>query len=195
MHRWLIRHARSWRYFAVIAAPPGDFHRLIVRLKRLAETDLSELHFEREILMLRILCVVAVAATGFWAAADPTSPDPDTIRPIEAVDSVFTEDLTWMEIRDAMHAGKRTVIIATGGIEQNGPYLVTGKHNIVLRATTEALARKLGDALVAPIIPFVPEGDIQPAHRAHEICRLDQLDRGDLRAAVDRDLRKFSWAL
>lgn len=112
--------------------------------------------------MLRILSVLAVAATGFWAIPDPTSPDPNTVRPIEAADTVFTEDMTWMEIRDAIHAGKNTVIIATGGIEQNGPYLVTGKHNIVLRATTEALARKLGNALVAPIIPFVPEGNINP---------------------------------
>ena len=67
-----------------------------------------------------------------------------------------------MEVRDAMRAGKRTVIVATGGIEQNGPYLALDKHNVVLRATTEAIARKLGDALVAPIIAFVPEGDIEP---------------------------------
>eukprot|EP00913_Durusdinium_trenchii_P022845 g21449.t1 len=71
-------------------------------------------------------------------------------------------NLTWMEVRDAMKAGKKTAIVATGGIEQNGPYLVTGKHNVVLRATTEAIARKLGDALVAPIVPFVPEGNISP---------------------------------
>jgi creatinine amidohydrolase/Fe(II)-dependent formamide hydrolase-like protein len=89
-------------------------------------------------------------------------PDPETPRPIEAVDTVFMEDLTWMEVRDALRAGKDTVIVATGGVEQNGPYLVTGKHNVVLRGTTEAIARKLGNALVAPIVPFVPEGDIEP---------------------------------
>jgi creatinine amidohydrolase/Fe(II)-dependent formamide hydrolase-like protein len=97
-----------------------------------------------------------------FAAADPVNPDPNSARPIDAVDSVFIEELTWMEIRDAMKAGKTTVIIATGGVEQNGPYLATGKHNYVLRATTEAIARKLGNALVAPIVPFVPEGDIEP---------------------------------
>jgi len=86
----------------------------------------------------------------------------DTPRPIEALDSVFIEELTWMEVRDALKAGKTTVIIPTGGVEQNGPYLATGKHNYVLRATTEAIARKLGNALVAPIVPFVPEGDIDP---------------------------------
>lgn len=96
------------------------------------------------------------------AAPDPVNPDPDTPRPIQKVDSVFLEDLTWMEVRDALKAGKTTAIVATGGVEQNGPYLVTGKHNLVLRATTEAIARKLGNALVAPIVAFVPEGDIDP---------------------------------
>ena len=67
-----------------------------------------------------------------------------------------------MEVRDRMKAGADTVIVATGGIEQNGPYIVTGKHNYVLRGVTEAIARKLGNTLVAPIVAFVPEGDIDP---------------------------------
>lgn len=96
------------------------------------------------------------------AAPNPVAPAADAPRPIEKVDSVFLEDMTWMEVRDALKAGKTTAIVATGGIEQNGPYLVTGKHNLVLKATTEAIARKLGNALVAPIIAFVPEGDIEP---------------------------------
>jgi len=97
-----------------------------------------------------------------FAAPDPIRPDPNSPRPIAAVDSVFIEDLTWMEVRDALKAGVDTVIVPTGGVEQNGPYLVTGKHNVVLRGTTEAIARKLGKTLVAPIVPFVPEGDIDP---------------------------------
>jgi len=72
------------------------------------------------------------------------------------------EELTWMEVRDAIKEGKTTVIVATGGIEQNGPFVATGKHNYVLQATTEAIAQKLGNALVAPIIKFVPEGSIDP---------------------------------
>jgi creatinine amidohydrolase/Fe(II)-dependent formamide hydrolase-like protein len=97
----------------------------------------------------------------FAAVPDPVRPDPESRRPIAARDTVFIEDLTWMEVRDALRSGKDTVIVATGGVEQNGPYLVTGKHNVILRATTEAIARKL-NALVAPIVPFVPEGDIDP---------------------------------
>jgi creatinine amidohydrolase/Fe(II)-dependent formamide hydrolase-like protein len=106
-------------------------------------------------------CTLLIAGL-LVAQADPLSPDPNTPRPIAAVDSVFLEDLTWMEVRDLMKAGTDTVIVATGGVEQNGPYLVAGKHNVVLRATTEAIARKLGGALVAPIVAFVPEGDLDP---------------------------------
>jgi len=81
-------------------------------------------------------------------------------RPIEAFDSVWLEELTWMEIRDALAAGTTTVIVPTGGIEQNGPYLALGKHNVVLEAACEGIARALGDALCAPIVKLVPEGDI-----------------------------------
>ncbi len=90
------------------------------------------------------------------------TPDPNMPRPIDARDSVFLEELTWIEVRDALRAGKTTAIVATGGVEQNGPYLAAGKHNYVLRSTTEAIARKLGNTLVAPIVAFVPEGEISP---------------------------------
>ena len=106
--------------------------------------------------------LAVVFGSLFAAKRDPVNPDPNGKNPIPAVNTVFIEDMTWMEVRDAMKGGKDTVIIATGGIEQNGPYLVTGKHNVVLKGTTEAIARKLGNALVAPIIAFVPEGDIDP---------------------------------
>src|SRR6185312_16073425 len=108
------------------------------------------------------LLLVLPSAALLAAVPDPVKPDPNSPRPIAAVDSVFIEDLTWMEIRDALKAGADTVIVPTGGVEQNGPYLVTGKHNVVLRGTTEAIAKKLGKTLVAPIVPFVPEGDIDP---------------------------------
>src|SRR5580704_5098152 len=115
--------------------------------------------------MLRAATCLLLLATGaFLAYAQKAmTPDPNAPRPIEALDSVWIEELTWMEVRDAMQAGKTTVIIPTGGVEQNGPYLATGKHNYILRATTEAIARKLGNALIAPIVPFVPEGNIEPA--------------------------------
>ena len=86
----------------------------------------------------------------------------DTPNPLSRPDTVWMEDMTWMDVRDALKAGKKTVIISTGGIEPNGPWLALGKHNFVLRANCDAIARKLGDALCAPIVPFVPEGSIEP---------------------------------
>jgi len=86
----------------------------------------------------------------------------DAARPIPGVDSVWLEELTWMDVRDAVKGGKDTVIISTGGMEPNGPYLATGKHNYVLQANCEAIARKMGNALCAPIIKLVPEGDVEP---------------------------------
>jgi creatinine amidohydrolase/Fe(II)-dependent formamide hydrolase-like protein len=112
--------------------------------------------------MTRTILGASLLAILFAASALSQYPALDEKRPIAALDSVLIEELTWMEVRDALKAGKTTVVIPTGGVEQNGPYLATGKHNYVLRATTEAIARKLGNALVAPIVPFVPEGDIAP---------------------------------
>jgi creatinine amidohydrolase/Fe(II)-dependent formamide hydrolase-like protein len=83
-------------------------------------------------------------------------------RPVDALNSVWIEELTWIEVRDAIAAGKKTVIIPTGGIEQNGPFVATGKHNVILKGQCESLARRLGTALCAPIIAFVPEGNIDP---------------------------------
>ena len=100
------------------------------------------------------------AATRYNNSTPPD--DLNAPRPIEARDTVFIEEMTWMEVRDALNAGKTSIIIATGGIEQNGPYVALGKHNFVLRQDCEAIARLLGNALVAPIIPFVPEGHHNP---------------------------------
>ena len=85
-----------------------------------------------------------------------------TPNPIPTPNTVWLEEMTWMDVRDAIAAGKTTIIIPTGGIEPNGPWLATGKHNYVLTANCDAIARKLGNALCAPIIKLVPEGRIDP---------------------------------
>jgi creatinine amidohydrolase len=75
---------------------------------------------------------------------------------------VFLEDLTWTELRDEIRAGKTTIIVPIGGTEQNGPHMALGKHNARVRALSERIARELGNALVAPVIAYVPEGSISP---------------------------------
>ena len=80
----------------------------------------------------------------------------------QASDEVYLEELTWTEVRDALAARTTTIIIPTGGTEQNGPHMVLGKHNYLVRYKAGEVARRLGDALVAPVMAYVPEGDIDP---------------------------------
>ncbi len=78
------------------------------------------------------------------------------------LETVFLEDLTWTEVRDALSVGTTTVIIPTGGTEQNGPHMVLGKHNYLVQYKAGEVARRLGNTLVAPVMAYVPEGDIDP---------------------------------
>ena len=80
----------------------------------------------------------------------------DFPRPIAAADNVWIEELTVLEIRDLLRDGTTTALILTGGIEENGPYLTTGKHNHVMRVMGESIARRLGNALAAPIVTIEP---------------------------------------
>jgi creatinine amidohydrolase len=80
--------------------------------------------------------------------------------------SVWIDDLTWPEVRDAIAAGKRTAIVYTGSSEQNGPHMVIGKHNFVARHEAQRIAEQLGDALVYPILPFAITGNAA-THTGH----------------------------
>ncbi|MGQ0684218.1 creatininase family protein [Bradyrhizobium sp.] len=79
--------------------------------------------------------------------------------PASAQRSVWIDDLTWMEVRDAIAAGKTTAIVFVGSSEQNGPHMAVGKHNFIARHCAEQIAGRLGDALVYPVIPFAITGD------------------------------------
>ncbi|HEY2865142.1 MAG TPA: creatininase family protein [Casimicrobiaceae bacterium] len=76
--------------------------------------------------------------------------------------SVLIDDLTWTELRDDIAAGKTTIIVPIGGTEQNGPAMALGKHNVRAKILSERIARSLGNALVAPVIAYVPEGGADP---------------------------------
>ena len=75
------------------------------------------------------------------------------------VRSVWIDDLTWWEVRDAIAGGKRTAIIYTGSSEQNGPHMVIGKHNFIAHYAAQRIAEELGDALVYPTLPFAVTGN------------------------------------
>jgi len=84
------------------------------------------------------------------------------VRAAHAASTVFLDELTWTELRDAIAAGSTTVIVPVGGTEQSGPHMTLGKHNVRVRALAERVARELGDALVAPVVAYVPEGGTSP---------------------------------
>ncbi len=92
---------------------------------------------------------------------------PTTPRPIDAGSSLWAEELTFMEVRDLIASGTTTIIIGTGGVEQNGPYVAGGKHNFVLQTVMPYIARAVGSALIAPVVKFVPEGRIEPTTSGH----------------------------
>ena len=76
--------------------------------------------------------------------------------------SVFLDELTWTELRDQVAAGKTTIIVPIGGTEQSGPHMALGKHNARAKVLSRKIAGELGNALVAPVVAYVPEGAIAP---------------------------------
>ncbi len=96
-------------------------------------------------------------------APSPTGPTMNTApaskTPTKAPDTVFVDELTWEENRDAMKAGKTVFIVPIGGTEKNGYHMVLGKHNYTVTHAANVMARKLGNALVVPTLQYVPEGN------------------------------------
>jgi len=70
---------------------------------------------------------------------------------------VDIELMTYAEIHDAIHKnGKTTVLIYNGGTEQRGPHAVLGGHTLIAHRAGVDIARRLGNALLAPVMPFSP---------------------------------------
>lgn len=74
--------------------------------------------------------------------------------------SVFLQDLTWTELRADIQSGKTTILVPIGGTEQSGPQMALGKHNVRAELLAERIAQVLGNALVAPVVAYVPQGDV-----------------------------------
>jgi hypothetical protein len=110
---------------------------------------------------------VLLAALILGTAPGVLTQEIDTPRPIPIGESIWTEELTWMDVRDRVAEGFTTILIGTGGVEQNGPYLATGKHNFVLATVMPHIARAIGKTLIAPVVKFVPEGRVEPTPSGH----------------------------
>jgi creatinine amidohydrolase len=100
------------------------------------------------------ISVVAGAAIAVAVAERPlTAPLPSTVS---------IADMTWVEVRSAVEAGYTRAIVPSGGIEQNGPHMILGKHDHIVAWTAERIARELGHTLVTPVVAYVPEGSYAP---------------------------------
>jgi len=75
--------------------------------------------------------------------------------------TVLMEELTWPELKSKVAQGFLTVLLPCGGTEQGGPHLALGKHNFIIQSASQRIATQLGNTLVAPVIPYVPEGDFE----------------------------------
>jgi creatinine amidohydrolase len=101
-----------------------------------------------------VLSIAAGVAAALAVVARPlTAPLPDTVR---------IADMTWVEVKSALDHGYTRVIVPSGGIEQNGPHMVLGKHDQIVAWTAQRIASELGHTLVTPVVSFVPEGDYAP---------------------------------
>jgi creatinine amidohydrolase/Fe(II)-dependent formamide hydrolase-like protein len=122
----------------------------------LAAKSVLRLPLVWEGLMRRFLFLIAILCLGGAAYAQTPG-------------NLLMERMTSYEIRDAIAAGKTTVIVPSGGTEQNGPHMAIGKHNFRAVANAQTIAGRLGNALVAPPLIFTPDGNIDPptGHMRH----------------------------
>jgi creatinine amidohydrolase/Fe(II)-dependent formamide hydrolase-like protein len=75
---------------------------------------------------------------------------------------IMLEEMTSTELRARIDGGATTAIIPIGGTEQSGPFIALGKHNVRAAVLARTIAQKLGNAVVAPVVAYVPEGSITP---------------------------------
>jgi creatinine amidohydrolase/Fe(II)-dependent formamide hydrolase-like protein len=132
---------------------------------------------------------------GNAAPAGPRPPTvetaPEGISPNHPPDTVFIDELTWEETRDALRAGKTTAIVPIGGTEKNGYHMVLGKHNYIVTRAANDMARRLGNALVAPTIQYVPEGN--PDRAGPGVISLPSPAYDQLLDAAARSLRAHGF--
>src|SRR4051812_3563749 len=100
---------------------------------------------------LKRLVLAAIAFHAPLLAMAASAPAPSGLR---------LEDLTWTELEAAIRAGDTTIILPIGGTEQSGPAIALGKHNVRAGVLAQKIAAALGNALVAPVMAYVPEGEV-----------------------------------
>lgn len=122
------------------------------------------------------------AAVVWWRAAAAATP---------AAVVVDLESLTWTELRDRMAAGSTTVLIPIGGVEQSGPHIALGKHNQRVKVIAGRIALRLGNAVVAPTVAYVPEGAIEPPEGHMRFAGTISIPNAAFEAVLEGAARSF----
>ena len=122
---------------------------------RMSDADRSATTPSRRRAVLKLALVAAVSSVlALSIASRPlTAPLPNTLK---------MSDMTWVEVRSAIAQGYTSVIVPSGGIEQNGPHMILGKHDHIVGFAAERIAAELGRTLVAPVVSYVPQGGYAP---------------------------------
>jgi creatinine amidohydrolase len=98
----------------------------------------------KKILVLSAILPLSIAASAQTARG-----------PLNVKDIVELERLTHTEVSEKIHKeGKTSVLVITGGTEERGPHAVLGGHTIMSRHRGVEIARRLGNALLAPVLPI-----------------------------------------
>lgn len=67
-------------------------------------------------------------------------------------EQVLLEEMTWRAVREALKAGKDTVLVMVGAMEQHGPHLPIMTDTALGYQLGIRLAKVLGNTVVAPVI-------------------------------------------
>ena len=122
--------------------------------------------------------VLAFATHDAWAAPAPSR--------------VFLDEMTSPEVQQALRHGTTTIIIPVGGTEQNGPHMALGKHNVRVKVLAGRIATTLGNAIVAPVLPYVPEGGITPPHAHMRWAGTISISEDAFKGVLDGAARSFA---
>jgi creatinine amidohydrolase/Fe(II)-dependent formamide hydrolase-like protein len=92
---------------------------------------------------------------GRGPALPPMDPPKEWLSPSRPKELLEFEMMTWPEVYDAIHhQGKTVALYYTGGTEHRGMQNVNGGHTLMARETVKEIARRLGNAIALPVIPY-----------------------------------------
>lgn len=138
--------------------------------------------------MMRFMTLITAAFLCAAQAHATPAPKKNAGSPVS---TVWIDEMTWQELRDRMQQGTATVIVPTGGTEQAGPHLAMGKHNRIVAATAEMIAKDLGNTVVAPVMEYVPQGRINPPEGHMRFPGTISLEPDTFKAVLEETAKSF----